>query len=106
MTYERVNYGDVDPVAGGMHFLREPLGCEEFGVTVLEAEPGWTGLEHDHAEDGHEEVYLLLEGEATVEVDGERVTLEPGDALRVPPESTRLVENGEVESTLVVAGAP
>jgi len=29
-----------------------------------------------------------------------------GDAVRVPPEATRRIENGDGESTFVLAGAP
>jgi len=106
VSYSTVSIDDVEPVAGAMRFLREPLDCEQVGVTVLDCEPGWTGKTHDHAEDGQEEVYLLLEGEATVEVDGEDVSLSGGDALRIPPESERTIRNGETESTFVLVGAP
>jgi len=106
MSYTKVNYENVDAVAGAMHFLRDPLDCETVGVTVVECEPGWTGKEHDHADEDHEEVYLLLEGAATVHVDGESVAMTAGDAVRVPPEATRRIENGDGESTFVLAGAP
>lgn len=106
VPYERVNVDDVDPVAEGMHFLRDPLGCDRLGVTVLEVDSGWTGKAHDHADDDHEEVYLLLSGEASIEVDDERVELDPGDAVRVAPQSTRRLEVGDAASRLVIAGAP
>ncbi|MFB6106861.1 MAG: cupin domain-containing protein [Halobacteriaceae archaeon] len=106
MSHETVNYEDVEPVAGAMHFLRDPLDCETVGLTVVECDPGWTGKEHDHAGSDHEEVYLLLEGDATVTVDGEAVEMTAGDALRVDPEATRQIQNGDAESTFVLAGAP
>lgn len=107
MGYDKVNYSDTDAAAGGtMHFLRDPLDCEELGLTVAEYPPGWSGMEHDHADDDHEEVYLLVEGEATITVDGEDVALESGDALRVDPSSSRLLQNGETDSTFVIVGAP
>jgi len=106
MSYTHVNYGDVDPVANELYFLREPLGCEQFGFSVRHMAPGEEGKRHDHAEDGQEEVYFLVEGGLTVTVDGEAVELGPGDALRVDPEATRLLRNGEAESTLVIVGAP
>jgi mannose-6-phosphate isomerase-like protein (cupin superfamily) len=106
MAHTKANYRDVDSIGGGMHFLRDVLGCEELGITVLEADPGWEGKEHHHREGGHEEVYLLLEGGATLVVDGEETDLEPGDAVRVSPEATRQLYNGDEESLLVVAGAP
>jgi len=105
MAYERTNYHDVEPRAPGMHFLRDALGCEHLGVTVLEAGEGWTGKEHDHAADGHEEVYLLLSGSGTITVDGEDVALSPGDVVRVPGDASRRL-HFEEESRMVIAGAP
>lgn len=106
MSYTTVNYRNVDPVSDGLHFLRDPLDCEQLGLSVLECGPGWTGLAHDHAEDGQEEIYLLVEGEATVTVDGDDVALSAGDAIRVPPGATRQIHNGDAESVFVLAGAP
>ncbi len=106
MTHTRVNYENVDAVADAMHFLREPLDCEELGLTVVECPPDWEGKPHDHAEDGEEEVYLLLSGEATITVEGEDVSLSSGDALRVDPDARRQIRNGDAESRFVVAGAP
>ncbi|MFC7081481.1 cupin domain-containing protein [Halorussus caseinilyticus] len=105
MAYTKVDSRDVEPIAEGMRFLRDPLDCEKLGVTVLDADPGWTGKEHDHAEDGQEEVYVLLDGSATVTVDGEDVDLTAGEALRIPPEATRQIHNGDAESTFVLVGA-
>lgn len=106
MVYTKTNYRDVQPVADAMHFLRDPLECEKLGVTVLECEPGWAGKEHDHADENHEEVYVLLEGNATVTIEGDPVDLTPGDALRIAPDATRQIRNGETESSLLLVGAP
>lgn len=106
MAYEKVNYQDVESVADGLHFLRDPLGCEQFGISVLECEPGWTGKEHAHVDREHEEVYLLVDGSATVSVNDEEVQMESGDAIRLPPEATRQIQNGDSESLFVLAGAP
>jgi quercetin dioxygenase-like cupin family protein len=105
MTYSTVTYDDVEQRAPGMHFLRDALDCAELGVTVVDAEAGWTGTEHDHAHDDHEEVYLLLEGAGTLTVDGEEVSLETGDAVRVDPGVSRQL-HFEEDGLLVVAGAP
>jgi quercetin dioxygenase-like cupin family protein len=103
--YTKTNYMDVEPTADAMYLLRDALDCENLGVTVVECDPGWTGMEHDHADEGHEEVYVLIEGEATVTVDGEAVEMGTGDALQIDPEATRRIENGDTESTFVLAGA-
>jgi len=105
MTHARVNYDDIEPVGGGLHFLRDALDCANLGVSVLDVEAGWSGKPHDHADDGEEEVYVLVEGAATVTVGDETVSMAAGDALRVDPEATRQVE-AEANSLFVIAGAP
>lgn len=106
MSYSKVNYDDVEPVAEAMHFLRDPLDCDQLGLTVVECEPHWEGKPHDHADTDHEEVYLLLDGRATLMVDGESVAMDAGDAVRVDPDAQRQIQNRGVDSTFVIVGAP
>jgi mannose-6-phosphate isomerase-like protein (cupin superfamily) len=51
-------------------------------------------------------VYLLVEGDATITVEGEELALEAGDAVRVAPGATRQVTNGDIQSQFVITGAP
>jgi quercetin dioxygenase-like cupin family protein len=106
MGYDATAYDDVEPRAPGMYFLRDALGCENLGVTVVEADDGWEGMEHDHGDAGQEEVYVLLHGAATLTVDGEPVELAPGDAVRVDADSTRDLAFSADGSKMVIAGAP
>jgi uncharacterized cupin superfamily protein len=106
MGYDATNYDDVEPRAPGMYFLRDALGAEQLGVTVVEADNGWEGMAHDHAEDGQEEVYVLLDGEATLAVDGDVIELGPGDAVRVDADSDRELTFSADGSKMVIAGAP
>ena len=105
MTHALVNYDDVDPVGGGLHFLRDALDCANLGVSVLDVEAGWSGMAHDHADDGEEEVYVLVDGAATVTVEDETVSMAAGDALRVDAEATRRID-AEADSLFVIASAP
>ena len=105
MSHTRVSYDEVEPRAPGMHFLRDALDCEELGITVLDATAGWDGKEHDHDHDDQEEVYLLVDGSATLTVDGEDVALDAGDAVRVAADATRALSFDE-ESQMVIVGAP
>lgn len=104
MSHSTISYEDVEPLAPGMHFLREPLDCENLGLTVIEGTAGWEGLEHDHEDDRQEEVYVLLEGAGSLAIDGDTVDLNPGVAVRVAPDATRQLTFSE-DSVLVVAGA-
>jgi len=106
MGYDTTAYDDVEPRAPGMYFLRDALDCEKLGVTVVEADDGWEGMEHDHADADHEEVYVLLHGAATLTVDGDDVELGPGDAVRVDGDSTRDLAFSADGSRMVIAGAP
>lgn len=106
MSYRKVNYEEVDQVSSAMHFLSDPLETEQVGVTVARCDPGWKSQPHDHTDNEHEEVYVLIEGEATVVVDDEPVEMKTGDALWIPPESTRQIRNGDHESAFVLVSAP
>lgn len=104
MTHTQVNYDDVES-KGGLYFLRDALECAELGLSVVDVDDGREGPAHDHAEEGHEEVYLLVDGSAELVVEDDPVELAPGDAVRVDPAATReLALYGD--STMVIAGAP
>lgn len=105
MSHDMVSYDDVEPRAPGMYFLRSELGCENLGLTVLEATDGWEGKRHDHGEDGQEELYVLVEGAGVLTVEGEELELGPGDVVRVDAGDSRHLSFDE-ESTMVIAGAP
>jgi uncharacterized cupin superfamily protein len=110
MGYETASTADVDSLIdeayGGMWRFREALGCETLGVTLIELEPGGKGKPHDHAGDGQEEVYLVVDGELDVDLDEETVALGPGEAVRVAPDQHRqLVNRGDERVRLVAAGA-
>lgn len=59
-------------------------------------------MEHDHTDEGHEEAYVLVEGEATVTVDEEEVAMAAGDAIRPPPDVTPNQVRASVRVTLLV----
>lgn len=68
VTVKRID--EIEPYRGphaleGIRFIAagNALGVTAWGMSVLELAPGATTYpEHDHAEDGQEEVFLLLEG--------------------------------------------
>jgi quercetin dioxygenase-like cupin family protein len=106
MTHTKINTDDVEQVSDAMHFLKEPLECRQVGVTMARCEPGWKGKPHDHTDDGHEEVYILISGAATVRIDDEDIEMESGDAVWIPPEATRQIRNADTESSFVLVSAP
>jgi quercetin dioxygenase-like cupin family protein len=106
MSYRTVNYEDVEQVSDAMHFLSEPLGCRQVGVTFSRCPPDWNSKPHDHADDEHEEVYVLVQGSAEVRIDDESVGMETGDAVWIAPDATRQIRNGKDESAFVLISAP
>ena len=51
--------------------LRRELGVESFGLNLMLLEPGQRGRVHRH--ERQEEVYIVLEGTLTLELDGGEV---------------------------------
>jgi mannose-6-phosphate isomerase-like protein (cupin superfamily) len=89
---------ELEAIHGGaVRLAAAELGIRSFGMQVLEFPAGFPDYpEHDHAEDGQEEVYFVLRGAADFEVGGESVRLEEGAMLYVEPGvSRRLVPGPE-----------
>jgi mannose-6-phosphate isomerase-like protein (cupin superfamily) len=83
--------------------VREHLGAHAFGINAFRpAEDGRLINEHDETATGQEELYLVLEGTATFEVDGESFDAPPGTFVYVPPESKRQATG---DATVVAIGA-
>jgi mannose-6-phosphate isomerase-like protein (cupin superfamily) len=83
--------------------VREHLGIHSFGINAFTpGEDGTLVNEHDEAGSGQEELYILLDGKATFEVDGEAVDAQPGTLVYVAPEARRKVTG---EGTVLVVGA-
>jgi mannose-6-phosphate isomerase-like protein (cupin superfamily) len=69
---------------GAVKLAGAELGVQSFGIQVLDFPAGFDHYpEHDHAQDGQEEVYVVLRGSAEFEVDGERVVVDPERLLWV-----------------------
>jgi hypothetical protein len=70
--------------------VREYLGIHAFGVNAYTPnEEGTLINEHDESGSGQEELYVVLDGTATFEVDGETVDAPAGTLVFVPPSSQR-----------------
>jgi uncharacterized cupin superfamily protein len=88
---------------GGERFqsLRRELGVQGFGINLLTLEPRQRGRIHDH--ERQEEVYLVLDGELTLVVEGEEHVLGPGHLARVGPGTRRQLVNRGPERLVVLA---
>ncbi len=84
--------------------VREHLGIHSFGINAIKADAdGLLINEHDEA-GGQEEVYVVLDGNATFEVDGETFEAPAGTFISVRPESKRKATGNA--TVLALGGTP
>jgi hypothetical protein len=85
--------------------VREHLGIHSFGINAIRTgDDGTLVNEHDEAGSGQEEVYVVLDGVATFELDGQTVDAPAGTFLSVPPEVRRKA-TGDA-TVLALGGTP
>ncbi len=90
---------------GAMKLVRHGLGVESFGISVIDMPPNLDQYpEHDHSDDGQEEVYGVLQGAATLQADGAEHRLEPGTFARVPAGTNRRIVTGTEGVRLIALG--
>ena len=83
---------------------RKTLGAESFGFNVVDIEPGGQIPAHDHTADNQEEVFIILEGDATIVTDDEEHEAPAGTFCRYAPEVNRTILNksdGNVRALLI-----
>ena len=108
-TAARFTIAHVDHLerSGRWSLVRRSLGIGAFGINLVEIAPGDRIPEHDEVERDQEELFLVLDGDATVVVDGERHAAPAGTFVRVDPEATRTVENGGAQpARVLIVSAP
>lgn len=90
---------------GAFKRARAELGAESFGLGIIDMPPNYENYpEHEHAEDGQEEVYVTLRGGGEIEIDGERFPLDPDHIARVASGTKRKVWPGDDGIRLLVIG--
>lgn len=114
-----VHAADVPVAAGGtpedptvLRAVRHHLGVRAFGVNLFEAPGAGDEVIEDHVESQdspseHEELYLVLDGAAEFEVDGETLDAPAGTFVFVPDPRSRRRAVARAGGTRVLAmGAP
>jgi uncharacterized cupin superfamily protein len=95
----------IESFRGVFMKIRRALGATAFGINEVRLPPEAAGIEHDEAETGHEEVYLVLDGSGSATVDGESVAVTAGDYLRVDAGATRQLRAGPGGMRFLAVGA-
>jgi len=69
--------------------VREHLGIHSFGINAIKQGQDGTLINEHNESGGQEEVYVVLDGTATFEIDGETVEAPAGTFVSVEPEARR-----------------
>jgi quercetin dioxygenase-like cupin family protein len=107
---ELLHLADVPVTAipdGRWQPLNGPLGIRTFGISAVVADPGEElDIEHDEADSGHQEVYVVVAGRAGFRLGDREVEAGPGDVVAVPdPAERRSFWALEPETRIVCLGA-
>lgn len=101
---------EMDAIGDGLaRRARAELGVTAWGMQVLTLPAGWDGYpEHNHDgeafDPNQEEVYIPIEGSATLVADGASYDLRPGMMARVGPEQFRRILPGDEGIRLLALG--
>ena len=107
--YEVARLDEIAEITDGrepLRPIRHYFGITSFGINA------WTGAEagdrilneHDEADDGNEELYVVTRGRATFELDGERLEAPTGTFVYVRPGVKRTAFADEPGTTMVAVG--
>lgn len=93
---------------GAYKRVRAELGVESFGIQLIDLPANFENYpEHDHDQDGQEEVYVTLRGSGEIEIEGERFPLDPDHMAQVGSGVKRKVWPGpEGVRILIIGGVP
>ena len=84
---------------------RKALGTSAFGFNLVEIGPGGQMPEHDENESGQVELYVILEGDAVLRIEGEEHPAPAGTFASIePPASRTILNRSEAPVTAMLIG--
>jgi uncharacterized cupin superfamily protein len=101
MAEPDVTFTTLSPGGERFQSLRRELGVRAFGINLMTLEPWQRGRIHAHEQ--QEEVYLVLDGELTLLVEGHEHQVGPDRVVRVGPQVRRQLVNRGPERLVLVA---
>ena len=92
--YEVARLDEIDELSDGRRPwrpVRHRFGVTAFGINAWTARDAGDRIinEHDESDDGNEELYLVLQGRAVFELDGERLDAPAGTFVFARPDVKR-----------------
>jgi uncharacterized cupin superfamily protein len=98
-------FDELESYQGQFLYAGRGLGVTAWGMNVLKLPPSWPDYpNHDHAEDGQEEVYVVLEGSGRLAADGQTWDLVPGTMARVGAGQQLTITPGPGGATILALG--
>jgi len=106
VTVKRIE--DLESYQGQFLYAGRGLGVTAWGMNVQRLPPNWKDYpDHDHAQDEQEEVYVVLQGSATLTAGEKSWDLKPGTLARVgPAQKRKIVPGSEGVVLLALGGTP
>ena len=90
---------------GGLKKARAELGVSSFGMQVVDMPPNFSDYpEHDHAEEAQEEVLAVIRGSGHIDVEGERIDINPDVVVRIGAAARRKVYSGPEGLRMIALG--
>jgi uncharacterized cupin superfamily protein len=84
---------------------RKALGTSAFGFNLVEIGPGGQIPEHDEAQSGQVELFIILEGDAVMRFDGEEHVAPAGTFASIePPVSRTILNRSDAPVTALLIG--
>jgi mannose-6-phosphate isomerase-like protein (cupin superfamily) len=108
MTYKAVALEDIEEVSDGRcpwRGVRHHLGISAFGVNSWTARAAGDRIINEHSEeDDQEELYVVLRGRATFDLDDEKIDAPEGTLVFAKPGVKRTAFAEEAGTTILVVG--
>ena len=107
-NYKTTELGKIDELINlenGKAFLHDALELTSCEVSINAVPKGFK-VPFNHKHKQNEEVYIILNGEGIITVDGTAVSVKEGSAVKIMPEASRTIENtgdGEFEFICIQA---
>jgi glyoxylate utilization-related uncharacterized protein len=92
---------------GDWTLVRRSLGCQAFGVNLVDIPAGGSIPEHDETGRDQEEMFFVISGSAALVIDGQEHPAPAGTFARLDPARRRTVRNhGSEPCSVLIVSAP
>ena len=92
---------------GSWTLVRRSLGCQAFGVNLVDIAAGESIPEHDETERDQEELFFVVSGSPTLVIDGRDHPTPAGTFARLDPARRRTIRNDASEPcSVLIFSAP